>query len=147
MLGRIASECKYPKAAIMKLLLIILLCSRFLAHIAVKVKTPGPGTYNDATAMASDGRYLNSVHKNSCVPTFKAPKTSRERVISAKGLKDIPGPGSYTPRDTSTTNKYRNCYNLILHRGERKITMHDKTKLNLPGPTQYTLPSEFGNPA
>ena len=22
--------------------------------------------------------------------------------------------------------------------------MHDKTKLNLPGPAQYTLPSEFG---
>lgn len=117
------------------------------SHIAVKVNNPGPGTYKDATAMASDGRYLNSTFRNSCVPTFKTPKMTSERVIVAKPTKEIPGPGSYTPRDTETTNKYRNCYNLILHRGERKIALHDKTKLDLPGPTQYTLPSEFGNPA
>ena len=93
MLGRIASECKCARAVVMKLCLILLLFPCLLAHIAVKVKTPGPGTYNDATAMASDGRYLNSVHRNSCVPTFKTPRTSCERVISAKALKDIPGPG------------------------------------------------------
>ena len=84
--------------------------------------------------MKKDGQYLNSTFRNSCVPTFRTPRATEERQIAQKPMKDIPGPGSYTPRDSSTTNKYRNCYNLILYRGERRIELHDKTKLNLPGP-------------
>ena len=47
MLGRIASECKFIKVVNMKLMLIIFVILLHLAHVAVKVKTPGPGTYND----------------------------------------------------------------------------------------------------
>lgn len=59
--------------------------------------------------------------------------------------RDNPGPGSYTPRETDRTNKYRNSSNLVLYPKDRKIELYDKTKLTMPGPQQYTLPSDFGN--
>lgn len=55
-----------------------------------------------------------------------------------------PGPGTYTLLETPTNNKFRNCYDLVLHRGERNISLHDKTKLEFPGPEKYNLPSGFG---
>jgi len=98
--------------------------------------------------MASDGRYVVSHLKNSCVPSFRTPnsKESSERKITGRSTgRDSPGPGSYTPRDTDRTNKYRNSYNLVLYQQDRRIELYDKTKLTLPGPQQYTLPSDFGN--
>ena len=32
-----------------------------------------------------------------------------------------------------------------MYPGDRKIELHDKTKLDIPGPCQYTVPSDFGN--
>ena len=58
---------------------------------------------------------------------------------------DVPGPGSYTPHEGSVSNRYRNTYDYKLNKYDRKIELHDKTKLNLPGPQQYVLPSDFGN--
>ena len=58
---------------------------------------------------------------------------------------DAPGPGSYTPCEGSTSNRYKNTYNYQLHKYDRKIELYDKTKLNLPGPQHYILPSDFGN--
>jgi len=72
-------------------------------------------------------------------------KIGEERVIAINTSKGIPGPGSYTPRDSSQTSKYKNSMNLKLYQRERKIELHDKTKLSLPGPQQYILPSDFGN--
>ena len=60
-------------------------------------------------------------------------------------MKDIPGPGQYTPCETSSNNRYKNTYDYRLHARERKIELHDKSKLDLPGPQQYILPSDFGN--
>lgn len=91
------------------------------SHIAIKTHNPGPGTYGIPVKMSSNGRYLNSAHKNSCVPTFKTPLVNSERQISDKPQKNIPGPGAYTPRETEHNNKYRNCYNVSLHKGERNI--------------------------
>lgn len=79
------------------------------------------------------------------MPTFKTPSALSERQITDRPQKDIPGPGTYTPRENEFNNKFRNSYNLTLYRGERKIVLHDKTKLGLPGPQQYTLPSDFGS--
>ena len=67
-------------------------------------------------------------------------------IAALSSTRDIPGPGSYTPRETDKTNKYRNSYNLQLYSRERKIELHDKSKIDLPGPQMYTLPSDFGNP-
>ena len=118
-----------------------------IAHIAVKVHNPGPGSYKE-NELARDGRYARSNEKNSCVPTFKLPikPKAEERVVAMQYTKDNPGPGSYTPRETSRTNKYRNCYNYQLHSRDRTIELHDKTKLANPGPQKYTLPSDFGYP-
>ena len=81
------------------------------------------------------------------MPQFKLPmkKDGNERMISQSGEKNVPGPGAYTPRETSQSNRYRNTYDFKLHKFDRKIELHDKTKLNLPGPQQYILPSDFGN--
>ena len=89
-----------------------------------------------------------SNEKNGAVPLFKAPsnKQSEERVVGYAHTRDVPGPGSYTPRETSKTSKYKNPYNINLYSRDRKIELHDKSKLDLPGPLQYTLPSDFGNP-
>ena len=84
--------------------------------------------------MSSNGRYQNSNIRNSCVPMFKKPSSPAERVISEKPQKNIPGPGTYSPQENGFNNKFRNCYNLQLYRGERNIVVHDRTKLDLPGP-------------
>ena len=78
---------------------------------------PGPGTYKEQDEMTKEGRYVKSTHKNSCVPEFKrsVQKKSEERVVAINYLKDNPGPGTYTPRDTDRTNKYRNGYNMTLY--------------------------------
>lgn len=84
-----------------------------IAHIAVKVNNPGPGTYDDNDEIRNNGRYLRSCEKNSSVPTFKLPfkPKAEERVVAKEYTRENPGPGTYTPRETSRTNKYRNCYN------------------------------------
>ena len=81
------------------------------------------------------------------MPQFKLPtkKTNEQRVVSQNIGVDVPGPGSYTPCEGSSTNRYRNTYDYKLHKYDRKIELHDKTKLNLPGPQHYILPSDFGN--
>ena len=109
MLGRIATECKYN--------LDHFLNNFVSAHIAVKVHNPGPGSYREKNEMSAEGRYVKSTCKNSCVPTFKLPmkKTHDERVIAKDFTKDNPGPGAYTPRETSSNNKYKNSYNLRLY--------------------------------
>ena len=115
----------------------------------MKVHNPGPGTYIEQDDMTKEGRYVKSSHKNSCVPAFKRPlhKLSEERVQVSKSTKSNPGPGSYNPCNSDRTNRYKNLQNLTLYQGERKIELYDKTKLALPGPQQYTLPSDFGYPA
>ena len=118
-----------------------------VAHIYVNSQTPGPGTYREQNELSREGRYVKSSDKNSCVPTFKLPlkKHAEERVGFKSYTKDVPGPGSYTVRETSNNNKYRNNYDLQLYKKERKIELHDKTKLDIPGPETYNLPSDFGN--
>ena len=119
-----------------------------LAHIAVKVHNPGPGSYRDQSALAKNGRYVKSTDKNCCVPSMKLPlrkKVMAERVVSDQPMKDIPWPGQYTPHENTVNNKYRNTYDYRLHARERKIEHHDKSKMDLPGPQQYILPSDFGN--
>ena len=65
-------------------------CLFLLAHIAVKVHNPGPGTYKEQDEMTKEGRYVKSTHKNSCVPEFKrsVQKKSEERVVAINYLKD-----------------------------------------------------------
>ena len=81
------------------------------------------------------------------MPQFKLPfkKQGEDRFVANSICNEVPGPGAYTPRETSQSNKYRNTYDFKLHKYDRKIELHDKTKLNLPGPQQYILPSDFGN--
>ena len=72
-------------------------------------------------------------------------KKNEERIISQVIGVDAPGPGSYTPCEGSVSNRYKNTYDYKLHKFDRKIELYDKTKLNLPGPQHYILPSDFGN--
>lgn len=80
------------------------------------------------------------------MPLIKLPLNPEKikRVVALDVTKDIPGPGSYTPRVTSINNRYRNTLSINLYTGDRKIELHDKSKLENPGPCQYTLPSDFG---
>lgn len=113
----------------------------------MKVHNPGPGTYREKSDVSFDGRYLMSNDKNSCTPTMKLPlkRKQYDRISGNNFTRDVPGPGSYSPCDTKSTNKYRNDYDYKLHTVNRKIELHDTTKKDLPGPGQYLLPSDFGN--
>ena len=106
------------------------------SHIAVKVHNPGPGTYQEKNELSAEGKYVQTKNRTSCVPQFKLPmkKKNEERVISQVVGVDAPGPGSYTPRDGSVSNRYKNTYDYKLHKFDRKIELYDKSKLNLPGP-------------
>ena len=115
----------------------------------MKSDTPGPGTYREVNELNTSGKYVRSGDTNPLVPTWRAPlkKSADERKVvpdstSTKG----PGPGTYNPQENVGNSKYRNLYNVQLYQRERKIELHDKTKLDLPGPCNYTLPSDFGNP-
>lgn len=112
----------------------------------MKSKTPGPGTYGEPNKSV-EGRYVLSSDRNITVPSFKRPthqKSSDRMIAPSPPPGQSPGPGTYTPTENELSNKYRNQTGVKLYRRERKIELHDKTKLDLPGPCNYQLPSEFG---
>ena len=79
-------------------------------------KTPGPGHYADSDVL-SKGRYVRSNERNSAVPLIKLPINPEnvKRVVALDVAKDIPGPGSYTPRVTRINNTYRNTLSINLY--------------------------------
>jgi len=80
------------------------------------------------------GRYIRSNEKNGGVPVFKLPsnKKSEERAVTRDSSIEGPGPGSYTPCESNLTSRFKNLNNISLYPHDRKIELHDKTKIDLP---------------
>ena len=74
MKGRLPNECKFAESLYHFFIIDLLFYFFTIAHIAIKVNNPGPGTYKDVSDRASDGRYITSTAKNiNCTPTMKLP--------------------------------------------------------------------------